>query len=200
MSKSIVNLVAIGISTGGPKALQKVLTKLPADLNAPIVIVQHMPEGFTKSLANRLDGLCQIQVKEAEDGEELKNGVAYIAPGNRQLVLQQNRLGLGTGVRFNIYNGEKIAGHKPSVNVMMESLININVKNIICIIMTGMGNDGTYGLKELLSQKEVHVIAQDEESCTIYGMPKSIVEAGLSKEVKPLELIPQTIIGKMEVL
>lgn len=190
-------LVAIGTSTGGPRALQYVLPYLPGDLDAGVVIVQHMPPGFTRSLADRLNQLSEINVKEAENGDPIRRGWAYIAPGDRHLEVRERRDGT---MYIELTNGPSVCGHKPAVNVMMNSIADIRHKKIIGVIMTGMGADGTEGLKKLHSKRDVHVIAQDEASCVVYGMPKALVESGITDEIVPLDRISDSITKKLEVL
>jgi len=195
-SSKMTKLVAIGTSTGGPRALQYVLPYLPADIDAGIVIVQHMPPGFTKSLADRLNQLSEINVKEAENGEPILKGWAYIAPGDRHLLVKQK----GSDYYIELSDGPKKGAHKPAVDVMMTSITQIKIPHVVGVIMTGMGADGRDGFSDLKSSRKIHVIAQDEESCVVYGMPKSVVEAGLSDEVQPLDQISKAIVKKLEVL
>ena len=191
------NLVAIGTSTGGPRALQYVLPYLPPNINAGIVVVQHMPPGFTKSLATRLDQLSSIHVKEAEHGDIIKNGWAYIAPGDRHLVVCEKNDG---SLYIELSNEAPVGGHKPAVNVMMRSIANLQQRQYIGVIMTGMGADGMLGLKDLTGKRNIHIVAQDEASCVVYGMPKSVVEAGLANEIVSLNKISETITKKLGVL
>lgn len=190
-------IVAIASSTGGPKALQAVVPKLPAELNAPVLIVQHMPKGFTASLAERLNTLSQITVKEAAEGDELKNGVVYLAMGGMHMNVRVSAAG-----RYTIHYSDEPSreGVKPCANFMYESLMNSRYDEIVCVVMTGMGSDGTVGIKNLESKKKVHVIAQDQNTCTVYGMPKSIVIAGISDQEVPLEQIAQEIILNVGVM
>ena len=193
----VSKLVAIGTSTGGPRALQHVLPYLPGDLDAGIVIVQHMLPGFTKSLSERLNQLSDINVKEAEDGDRIDRGWAYIAPGDKHLAVKE----LSDGTMYiELSDDEPVGGHKPAVNVMMSSIAKIRQKKLIGVIMTGMGADGTKGLKELRSKRDIHVIAQDEASCVVYGMPKALVESGITDEIVSLNKISEAITKKLEVL
>ncbi len=144
-------VIAIGTSTGGPKALKEVLTKLPPDLSAPIVIVQHMPQGFTKSLADRLNKLSQIAVEEARNGQLIKKGVAYIAPGGHHVKLRQT----GQALALETVQEPPRRGHRPSVDVLFESIAKVNHVRTIAVVMTGMGSDGTAGLKELAAKGPV---------------------------------------------
>lgn len=193
---SASKIVAIGTSTGGPKALPEVLCSLPANFGAGIVIVQHMPPGFTKSLANRLDQLCAIRVKEAEDGEVIQNGTAYIAPGDRHLKVVE-KLGKYYAV---LDDGPKKGPHKPAVDVMMQSLAALPPRKVIGVIMTGMGSDGCEGMAELKNANQTHIIAQNEESCVVYGMPRAVINKNLADEIVPLNQIAQAIKNKLEVL
>lgn len=183
-------IVAIASSTGGPKALQSVIPRLPAELDAPVLLVQHMPKGFTASLAERLNDLSAIGVKEAQEGDELKNGMVYVAMGGKHMNVKN------TAGRYTIHYSDEPnrEGVKPCANYMYESLAGSRYDKIVCVVMTGMGADGTAGIKNLKEEKKVHVISQDQETCTVYGMPKSIVNAGLSDQVVPLEQIAQEII------
>ncbi|MFJ7950545.1 chemotaxis response regulator protein-glutamate methylesterase [Lysinibacillus sp. NPDC096418] len=183
-------LVLIGTSTGGPRALQTVITKIPRNIQAPILIVQHMPAGFTKSLAIRLDQLSEIDVKEAEQGDILQNGVAYIAPGGYHLKLKK----IGTSYGIVLDNKElPRSGHRPSVDVMFEEASQFKDFDKIAVIMTGMGNDGSKGLKALKRSGNVMAIAESAETCIVYGMPKAAVETQLVDEVADIEDIAQTI-------
>lgn len=184
-------IVAIASSTGGPKALQSVIPKLPADLDAPVLIVQHMPKGFTASFAERLNSLSEITVKEAAEGDELQKGVVYLAMGGSHMNVKR-----APGGRYLIHYTDEPnrEGVKPCANYMYESLADSSFDNIICTVMTGMGADGTEGIRNLKDKKKVHVISQDQESCTVYGMPRSVAMAGLSDQVVPLEQIAQEII------
>ena len=184
-------IVAIASSTGGPKALQAVIPRLPADLKAPVLIVQHMPKGFTASLAERLDALSQLSVVEASEGDVLEVGKVYIARGG----MHMNVITRADGQCEIHYSDEPAReGVKPCANYMYESLLNSDFDEITCVVMTGMGCDATAGIKNLATSKQLHVIAQDEASSVVYGMPKSIVNAGLSNQVVPLEQIAREII------
>lgn len=183
------HIVALACSTGGPKSLQSVIPKLPPNLDAPVVIVQHMPVGFTASLAARLNELSALEVKEAQDGEEIKNGVVYIAPGGRHLECQ--RVGSSHKIRLN--DDPPRDALRPCANVMYDSLIECGYQEVVCVVLTGMGSDGTEGIKKLHGKKEIYVISQDAETSTVYGMPKAIAQAGLSNEVVPLETVADSI-------
>ncbi|MBR1930404.1 MAG: chemotaxis response regulator protein-glutamate methylesterase [Lachnospiraceae bacterium] len=186
-------IVAIASSTGGPKALHSVILKLPADLNAPVLVVQHMPKGFTASLAERLNTLGHIRVKEAEEGEELKNGVVYFARGGSHMNIRR-----AAGGCVVAYSDEPPReGVKPCANYMYESLADCPYERVVCVVMTGMGADGTEGIQRLKEKKKVYVISQDEASCTVYGMPKSVAQAGLSDKVVTLEEIAQEVVAQV---
>ncbi len=184
-------IVAIASSTGGPKALHSVVTKLPANLRTPVVIVQHMPAGFTQSLAERLNSLSEITVSEGKDGETLEKGHVYIAKGGMHL-----NVDMKPGGRYVLRYSDEPAreGVKPCANYMYESLKKSGFDEIVCVVMTGMGADGTKGIVNLKNAKKVHVLAQEQSTCAVYGMPKSIVQAGLADEVVPLEQLAQEII------
>ncbi|MGK5510588.1 protein-glutamate methylesterase/protein-glutamine glutaminase [Brevibacillus formosus] len=182
-------LVVLGTSTGGPKALQSVLTAIPANFPAPIAIVQHMPAGFTKSLANRLDSLCQIRVTEVADGEYLENGTAYIAPGGFHFEVRQ----VNGRLQAHLHQEEPRGGHRPSVDILFESVSQLTNVDKWAIIMTGMGNDGTKGLKLMKELGQVTSIIEDESSCVVYGMPRAAIQAGLADNVAPLEKIPELL-------
>lgn len=183
-------IVAIASSTGGPKALQAVIPRLPAELDAPVLLVQHMPKGFTASLAERLNGLSAIGVKEAQEGDELQSGMVYVAMGGMHMNVKN------VGGKYIIHYSDEPnrEGVKPCANYMYESLADSRFDKIVCVIMTGMGADGTEGIKNLKAGKKVHVISQDQDTCTVYGMPKAVANAGLSDQVVPLEQIAQEII------
>lgn len=184
-------IVAIASSTGGPKALQSVIPLLPARLQAPVLIVQHMPKGFTASLAERLNTLSELEVHEAAEGDVLENGHVYLAMGGSHMNVVMNSSG-----KYTIHYTDEPPreGVKPCANYMYESLEDSRFDQVVCVVMTGMGADGTQGIKHLKEKKKLHVIAQEQSSCAVYGMPKSIVTAGLSNQVVPLEQIAQEII------
>lgn len=188
-------IVALGISTGGPRALSEILTEFPVDLPAAIVIVQHMPPGFTASLASRLNETCKLNVKEAEDMEELKAGYIYIAPGDYHLTFADE----GEKIRIKLSKTPPIGGLRPNVDVMMTSLSETKFKNIIGVIMTGMGSDGVKGLKELKENNNAFVIAQDENTSIVFGMPRAAIEKGVVDKTVPLHNIPTCIMNFMGV-
>lgn len=193
-SGSFRKIISIGTSTGGPRALQRVVTKLPKDIEAPILIVQHMPAGFTASLAARLDHLSQITIKEAQDGDIAKNGVAYIAPGGMNMSLHEQ----GAALVIRLSQEDTDSRHKPSVNYLFESISNIKGYEKIAVIMTGMGSDGTEGVKKMVASGHTKVIAEKEESCVVFGMPKSVIKAGLAHETRHVDDIAHAIISSMK--
>lgn len=186
-------LICIGTSTGGPRALQKVLSQLPMNLKVPIVIVQHMPPNFTRSLANRLDSLSSIHVKEAEDGEILKGGTAYIAPGGRHMTVIQSK----KGIKVKISDTEPCRGHRPSVDILFKSVSHLEDIFKIAVIMTGMGSDGKSGLMKLKQSGNTYAIAESRESCIVYGMPKAVIEADLVDSIVKLDEIAAAIMKKI---
>lgn len=182
-------IIAIGTSTGGPRALQAVIPYLPANIPAAVLIVQHMPPGFTKSLASRLDGLSEINVKEAENGDVLKPGWAYLAPGDYHMAVGK----ASREFQININQELPMTGHRPSVNYMMNSVADCGHKNLIAVMMTGMGSDGSIGIEKIKSVGG-NTIAQNEETCVVYGMPKSAVATGAIDKIVPLNDIAKEII------
>ncbi|BEP29356.1 protein-glutamate methylesterase/protein-glutamine glutaminase [Helicovermis profundi] len=193
-SKNIEKIIAIGTSTGGPRALQSVVPNIPGDINASVLIVQHMPKGFTKSLADRLNSMSELEVKEAEDGDVLETGKAYLAPGDKHLRLKKSR----SGFVISLEQTELVSGHRPSVDAMMNSIAELKIDNVIGVIMTGMGSDGAKGLEKVKKEKGF-IIAQDEDSCVVFGMPKSTIERKVVDVVVPLDRIAKEIINAMEV-
>jgi len=181
--------ISLGISTGGPFTLQRILPMLSKNLPVPIFIVQHMPPKFTKSLADRLNGLCQLEVKEAESGESVRPGVIYIAPGGMHMKIKSNGI---NNLLVNITKEPSDTLHRPSVDVMMNSVNEFYGKYNLGVIMTGMGKDGLEGIKNLKSLGG-YSIAQNEETSVVYGMPKAIVDAGLADVVLPAEKISELI-------
>lgn len=182
-------VVALACSTGGPKSLQSVLPFLPKNLDAPVLLVQHMPAGFTAALAGRLNDMSQVTVKEAEDGEELVKGCVYIAPGGKHLKCVKS----GSGHRIAISDEPPRDALKPCANIMYESLIDCGFSQITCVVLTGMGADGTKGIKKLAEKKKLYVIGQDKASCVVYGMPRAIAETGLVDKVATLTAIADEI-------
>ncbi len=182
-------IVALASSTGGPKALQAVIPKLPANLKVPVVVVQHMPAGFTASLAERLNALSEVTVKEAAEGDVLMPGCVYVSMGGKHLNI------LNMSGKYTIHYSDEPSreGVKPCANYMYESLIDSRFDRIVCVVMTGMGADGTEGIQHLKEKKKIHVIVQEASTCAVYGMPKSAVNAGLADQIVPLEQIAQEI-------
>ncbi len=189
-------LVALVSSTGGPRALQHVIPKLPKNLAAPVLIVQHMPAGFTGTLAARLNQLSDISVKEAEDCETIRPGNVYIAKGGMHLTVEHRN----DNVRIAFDNSAPVVGLKPCGNNMYYSLCGAAYDEIICVVLTGMGADGTKGIKELSKHNRIFVIAQNEESSTVYGMPRAIYESGLTDVVCDINEIANEIVKKVGVL
>ena len=185
MGRGAEKLVVIGTSTGGPQALQNVITRLPGNLPCGVVIVQHMPAGFTKALADRLNTISEIAVKEAEDGESIRPGQVYIAPGNYHLRIRN-------GTQIVLGQDPPVGNHRPAVNVMFSSVASLGRK-LVAVIMTGMGCDGCEGMREI-KEAGGYSIAQDEPTCVVYGMPKAVVDAGLADEIKPVQNIAQAIV------
>ncbi len=181
-------LVVIGTSTGGPQALQAVITKLPEDLPCGVTVVQHMPAGFTKHLAERLDTISAVTVKEAENNDIIEPGHVYIAPGNYHM-----RVVLDGRVRkIAISQEPPVGNHRPAVNVMFDSVAQFG-RDIVSVIMTGMGSDGCDGMKNI-KKYGGYSIAQNEDTSIVYGMPKAVVDAGLADEVRPLGDIAGAIV------
>jgi len=186
-------LLAIGTSTGGPVALQKILSQLPANFSLPIIMVQHMPATFTQAFANRLNSLCEINVKEASDGDILKPGCAYLAPGGRQMIIS----GTENAAKIKIIddNSAKIT-FKPSVDVSFGSAAKIFNGNVLGVILTGMGADGREGSR-MLKAKGATIWAQDEQTSVVYGMPQAVYVAGISQLSLPLDSIASTILKEV---
>lgn len=181
------SLIAMGVSTGGPKALNFLLPKLTPDLGCPILLVQHMPEKFTKSLAESLNQQCILQVKEAMDGEELTPNTIYIAQGGRHMEITRFLEGAH---RIKITDTPPVLSCRPSVDILFKSIAHHWKKNnVLAIILTGMGYDGLEGVREL-KMKGCYCISQDKATSTVYGMPKAIAENNLADEILPLSLIP----------
>lgn len=187
MVETTERVVAIGTSTGGTQALEVVLTALPR-VSPGIVVVQHMPEKFTAAFSARLDRLCQVEVKEAEDGDRVRAGRVLIAPGGRHMLLQRR----GAQYFVEVRDGPLVSRHRPSVDVLFRSAAKCAGRNAVGIIMTGMGDDGANGLLEM-RKAGAHTIAQDEASCLVYGMPKEAVARGAAVESIALEAIPAAI-------
>ncbi len=182
------DLVLIGISTGGPNALAKLLPALPSNFPVPMLVVQHMPPLFTKSMAASLASKCKVVVKEAEEGEVIQPATVYIAPGGRQMKIIASK----EEIKININDDPMENNCRPSVDYLFRSVANNYPGNTTAVIMTGMGSDGVLGLR-LLKRKNCHVIAQDEASCVVYGMPGEAVKAGVVDLITPLDRIAEEI-------
>ncbi|MFA0281592.1 chemotaxis response regulator protein-glutamate methylesterase [Vibrio sp. 10N.222.55.F12] len=182
-------LTAIGTSTGGPVALQKILTRIPANYPHPIVLVQHMPATFTAAFASRLNTLCKIEVREAQDGDVLKPGVAYLAPGGKQMMVD----GRAGSARLRIIDGGDRMNYKPCVDVTFGSAAKIYGDKVLSMILTGMGADGREGSRMLKTAGST-IWAQNEDSCVVYGMPQAVAKAGISTEDLPLDRIAERIL------
>jgi len=190
--KQIRDIIAIGVSTGGPPAIQKVLSKLPEKFPACILIAQHMPKAFTNPFAKRLDAVSKIKVKEAEPGDRVQAGVAFVAPGGQHLSIEQKV----SHINLCVSTDPQDALYKPSANVLISSVANGVGKRAIGVILTGMGNDGLEGIR-LLKQKSGYILAQDDASCVVYGMPKAVVDAGLADEVLDIDDISQAMMNAL---
>ncbi|MCR5654332.1 MAG: chemotaxis-specific protein-glutamate methyltransferase CheB [Lachnospiraceae bacterium] len=183
-------LVAIASSTGGPKALHEVIPRLPKDLDAPVVLVQHMPKGFTKTLAERLDQVSALKVVEAAEGMRVEKGCVYVSQGGLHMTLTR-RPGGGTVIAYS--DAPTREGVKPCANYMYESIGTTDYDEVTCVVLTGMGADGSEGIVNLGKSKSIHVIAQNKETCAVYGMPRSAVATGLTNEELPLSEIADAI-------
>ncbi len=195
VSTAFSHLVAIGTSTGGPRALHEVLTGIPADFPAPILVVQHMPPKFTHSLAQRLDSFCSIHVREAVDGEPVETATAYIAPGGWHMSLGKDAKG---NYRIKLSDEGPRSGHMPSVDVLFESLIGHQQLKRHAVLMTGMGSDGAKGMKSLQSDGAITTIAEAEQTCVVYGMPRSAVELGAVSHQLPLQGIASVLVQEVK--
>ncbi len=189
LAKTTEQVVAIGTSTGGTQALEVVLRKLPAT-SPGLVIVQHMPEKFTAMFAERLNNLCQIEVREAKNGDHIIPGRALIAPGGRHMMLKRN----GAQYVVEVVDGPLVNRHKPSVDVLFRSVAKFAGANALGIILTGMGDDGARGMQEMHAAG-TRTIAQDEASCVVFGMPKEAIKLGAVDQVIPLEQVAAAIVG-----
>ena len=189
MANTTDTVVAIGTSTGGTQALEAVLTKLPA-VTTGIIIVQHMPEKFTAMFAERLNSLCAIEVLEAKDGDRVLPGRALIAPGGRHMMLKRS----GAQYYVAVADGPVVNRHKPSVDVLFRSVAQVAGRNALGVIMTGMGDDGARGMKEM-HDVGAQTVAEDESTCVVFGMPKVAIDMGGVDRIVPLDRIPQEIIA-----
>lgn len=190
--RGVDKLVAIGTSTGGPRALQNVITRLPKNMPCGVVIVQHMPPGFTRSLAERLDTISQISVKEAEDQEIIEAGHVYIAPGNYHMVVQKK--GMSKVILLN--QDPPLASHRPAVDVLFDSVAPFG-RQVVSVILTGMGSDGSQGMKKIKAAGG-YIIAEDESTAVVYGMPKAVVDLGIADKVLPLQQVAEAIIDAVK--
>lgn len=181
-------IIAIGASTGGTDALREVISRLPANA-PPVVVVQHMPQNFTKAFADRLNEICQVQVKEATDGEYLSIGKVLIAPGNQHMEIRRS----GINYYVTLFDGPMMFHQRPAVEILFNSVAHYAGKNAVGAILTGMGKDGAQGLLNM-RQAGAHTIAQDEKTCIVFGMPKEAIDIGAAQVVKPLQQITQTIL------
>lgn len=187
-------IIALACSTGGPQALHTFVPMLPATLSVPLVLVQHMPEGFTGSLAARLDQISSVTVKEAEDGEYFKPGYVYITPGGKHMEICED----GSHAAYcHLDDSPPVNSLKPCADVMYRSLSKSSFDEIICVVLTGMGADGSEGIKYLNQYKRTYVISQEASTCVVYGMPKAVEQGGLSNEVAPLKSIANAIVKRL---
>ncbi len=187
-------IIALACSTGGPQALHTFVPMLPATLSVPLVLVQHMPEGFTASLAQRLDQISAINVKEAEDGEFFKPGWVYVTPGGKHMEICED----GSHAAYcHLDDSPPVNSLKPCADVMYKSLSKSSFDEIICVVLTGMGADGSEGIKYLNQFKRTYVISQEASTCVVYGMPKAVEQGGLSNEVVPLKSVANSIVKKL---
>lgn len=188
-------IIAIASSTGGPRALHTVMEGIPKGFEPPILIVQHMPHGFTASLAERLNDVCGIRVKEAEEGEVVKSGTAYLSQGGLHMTVKREKAGGRLVIRYQ--DGPTREGVKPCANYMYETLVDCGYDQVICAVLTGMGADGTEGIAALKKARpNTYVIAQNKETSTVYGMPKNIVSHGLADIEVPLDHVAQEIVHR----
>ncbi|CAI6027256.1 chemotaxis protein CheB [Cohnella sp. JJ-181] len=195
LPETFTDIVAIGTSTGGPRALHEVLSAIPASFPAPILIVQHMPPKFTHSLAQRLDSCSAIGVREAADGDPVLPGQAYLAPGGKHLKLVKDT---GGGYRISLSEEDQVSGHRPSVDVMFGSLIGRGELRRHIVLMTGMGSDGAKAMKALREDGADTLIAEAEETCVVYGMPRSAVENGAAQKTVPLQRIAPELVRSVD--
>ncbi|MBP6638507.1 MAG: chemotaxis response regulator protein-glutamate methylesterase [Sulfuritalea sp.] len=189
MAETTDRVVAIGTSTGGTQALEAVLTRLP-NVGSGIVIVQHMPEKFTAMFAERLDSLCKLEVREARNGDRIMPGRALIAPGGRHMMLRRS----GAQYYVEVADGPLVNRHKPSVDVLFRSVAQIAGRNALGVIMTGMGDDGARGMKEM-HDAGARTVAEDESTCVVFGMPREAIKLGGVDRIVPLDAIPGEIIA-----
>lgn len=188
VQKTDEKIIAIGTSTGGPRALQQVITKLPKDLPCGVVVVQHMPPGFTKSLAERLNSLSEVSVKEAENNDIITPGKVFIAPGNYHMTVENQ----GDKRVIQLNQDPPLASHRPSVDILFSSLAKFGDR-VVAAILTGMGSDGAKGMK-CIKEHGGFAIAEDESTAVVYGMPKAVVELGLADKIRPIDAIANELI------
>ncbi len=186
------NIIAIGTSTGGPVALQTILTELPASFPHPILLIQHMPSTFTTAFAARLNTLCKIKVKEAEDGDPIVKGCAYLAPGGKQMLVE----GRGNSARIRILESSDKVNYKPSVDITFGSAAKLYRDKVLAVVLTGMGADGRDGAR-MLKSVGATIWAQDEESCVVYGMPQAVAKAGIASESLALDKVANRILTEV---
>jgi two-component system, chemotaxis family, protein-glutamate methylesterase/glutaminase len=191
LTQSTNKIIAIGASTGGTEAIKAVLTRFPPTIPG-ILVVQHMPANFTTSFAKRLDSLCQIRVKEAEDGDTLMPGTALLAPGNFHMVMRRS----GARYYVNIKTGPLVCHQRPAADVLFNSVAAYGGSNVVGVILTGMGRDGAQGMLKM-KEAGARTIAQDEKSCVVFGMPKEAIKAGAIDKVVPLDRISQTVMDML---
>jgi len=189
--KGRVDVVIIGSSTGGPVALTEVLTRIPVNYRCPIIVIQHMPENFTRALAERLDKQCQVKVVEAQDGDTLSGGKVFIAPGGFQCIFDRRR-------NLKIMKADDRVSYKPSVDVTFASAANVFGAKVLGVVLTGMGADGCDGAR-LLKEKGAFIWGQDQASCVVYGMPKAVAEANLTDDVLPLKDIGERLASAVSI-
>jgi two-component system chemotaxis response regulator CheB len=192
-SRSKVGIVVLGISTGGPQALRRMMPLFPATFPVPFAIVLHMPVGYTALYAEKLNEICQLQVKEAEEGDLVQAGRALVAPAGRHLMFRQTSRG-DVVVQLTLQPLEKI--HRPAADVLFRSAADIFRERVLAVVMTGMGDDGKEGAAWVKAQGGT-VLTEDEKSCVIYGMPRSVVEAGLSDQAVTLDEMAEAIISRL---
>lgn len=191
--RSLNNLILIGTSTGGPRALYEVIPGFPDNINAAILVVQHMPPGFTRSLAERLDSLAEIKVKEAEQGEVIVPGYVYIAPGDYHMRVNSRIKDRVRQLYICMDKSPPLRGLRPAVDVLLESAAENFWSHMVAVIMTGMGHDGAEGLKKL-KEKGAHIIAEHPSTCIVYGMPRAAIETGMVDKIVPLSDISEEVL------
>ncbi|HTL43668.1 MAG TPA: chemotaxis response regulator protein-glutamate methylesterase [Vicinamibacterales bacterium] len=191
-ARSPIDVVVLGISTGGPQGLKRLIPALPKDFRVPIAMVMHMPLGYTEMYAAKLNEMCALTVVEAREGDEVRAGTAYLAPAGRHLVFRRNRTGITTGLDLTPLD----TAHRPSVDVLFHSAAQTFGSAVLGVVMTGMGSDGREGAGWIKSLGG-NILAEAEESCVVYGMPRAVVEAGLADEVVPLECMAAAIMERL---